>query len=114
MTSKNWGRLAGLLGLVLIFSAMFNWFFITGTLGTPAVLVLLVIAVAGIAFWLFATRDEPRLGRGMFYGTVSIFSSVMVIGVLVAANYIAVKKPKSWDLTKEISSHSRTRPCRRS
>jgi ABC-type uncharacterized transport system involved in gliding motility auxiliary subunit len=101
MTSKNWGRLAGLLGLVLIFSAMFNWFFITGTLGTPAVLVRLVIAVAGIAFWLFATRDEPRLGRGMFYGTVSIFSSVMVIGVLVAANYIAVKKPKSWDLTKE-------------
>jgi ABC-type uncharacterized transport system involved in gliding motility auxiliary subunit len=101
MTSKNWGRLAGLLGLVLIFSATFNWFFITGIFATPTVLVRLAIAAAGIAFWLFSTRDEPRLGRGMFYGTVSIFSSVMVIGALVAVNYIAVKKPKSWDLTKE-------------
>jgi ABC-type uncharacterized transport system involved in gliding motility auxiliary subunit len=101
MTAKNWGRLAGLLGIVLIFSAIFNWLFITGSIGTPAVLIRLGIAVAGIAWWMFATRDEPRLGRGMFYNTVSLFSTLVLVGALVAVNYIAVKKPKSWDLTKE-------------
>src|SRR5919201_283624 len=40
-------------------------------------------------------------GRGTFYGVVSAATAVLVVAVLVGVNYIAVKKPHTWDLTKE-------------
>jgi ABC-type uncharacterized transport system involved in gliding motility auxiliary subunit len=101
MNVKLMGRVAGMFGLVVLFSAVFNWLFVTGSIAAPQVLIRLGLAVAGIAFWLVATRDEKRLGRGVFFSTVSFVSTLVLIAALVAVNYIAVKKPRSWDVTKE-------------
>jgi ABC-type uncharacterized transport system involved in gliding motility auxiliary subunit len=101
MNLKNWGRIAGLFGLVLLFSAGFNWIFVTGSIASLGVIARLAVAVAGIAFWLVTNRGEHPLGRGAFYGTVSAVSGVVLVAALVGANYIAVKKPKTWDLTKD-------------
>src|SRR5437870_13387761 len=98
MNLKAWGRIGGLFGLVVLSSAVFNWLFVTGSIASAGVIVRLALGVAGVAFWLITNRGEKPLGRGAFYGTVSALSGAVVIAILVAANYIVVKKPKSWDL----------------
>ena len=101
MRLKNWGRIAGLFGVVVLFSAIFNWLFVTGSVSSPGVIVRLAVGILGIGFWLVTNRGENPLGRGAFYGVVSAVSALVLIVALVGVNYIAVKKPKSWDLTKD-------------
>ena len=101
MNLKAWGRIGGLFGMVVLFSAIFNWLFVTGTPASAAVIVRLVLAAAGITFWLVTNRGEHPLGRGAFFGTVSAVSGLVLVAALVGVNYIAVKKAKSWDLTKD-------------
>ncbi len=101
MRLKNWGRIAGLFGVVVLFSAVFNWLFVTGSVASAGVIVRLAVGIVGVAFWLATNRGENPLGRGAFYGVVSAVSALVLIGALVGVNYIAVKKPKSWDLTKD-------------
>ncbi|MCA1827726.1 MAG: GldG family protein [Myxococcales bacterium] len=101
MNSKAWGRIGGLFGLVVLFSAVFNWLFVTGSIASAGVIARLVLGVAGVAFWLITNRSEHPLGRGAFYGTISAVSAAVLVAALVGVNYIAVKKPKSWDLTKD-------------
>ncbi|HTO96054.1 MAG TPA: hypothetical protein VMK66_03335, partial [Myxococcales bacterium] len=96
MNLKNWGRIAGLFGVVVLFSAVFNWLFVTGTVSSGGVIARLAIGILGVAFWLFTNRGEHPLGRGAFYGAVSLVSTVVLLGALAGVNYIAVKKPKSW------------------
>jgi ABC-type uncharacterized transport system involved in gliding motility auxiliary subunit len=101
MSLKNWGRIGGLFGVVVLFSAIFNWLFVTGSVSSLGVIVRLAVGVAGIAFWLVTNRGEKPLGRGAFYGAVSAASALVLVAALAGINYIAVKKPKSWDLTKD-------------
>jgi ABC-type uncharacterized transport system involved in gliding motility auxiliary subunit len=101
MNFKHWGRVAGMLGLVVLFSAVFNWLFVYQSVAVTPVAVRFALSFAGIAFWLFATRGEKRMGRGAFYGTMSAVSFAVLLGALVGVNYIAVKKPRSWDATRE-------------
>jgi ABC-type uncharacterized transport system involved in gliding motility auxiliary subunit len=101
MTLKAWGRIGGLFGFVVLLSAGFNWLFVTGSIASAGVIVRLVLGVGGIAFWLVTNRSEHPLGRGAFYGGVSALSAVVLVAALVGVNYIAVKKPKSWDLTRD-------------
>jgi ABC-type uncharacterized transport system involved in gliding motility auxiliary subunit len=101
MNLKAWGRMGGLFGMVVLFSAVFNWLFVTGSIRSAAVIVRLVLGAGGIALWLVTNRGEKPLGRGAFFGTVSAVSALVLVGALAGANYIAVKKPKSWDLTKD-------------
>ena len=101
MNLKAWGRIGGLGGLVAFLSAIFNWLFVYGSFTSPGVLVRVALAVGGIAFWLITNRGEHPLGRGAFFGTVSAVSALVLVAALVGANYIAVKKGKSWDLTKD-------------
>jgi ABC-type uncharacterized transport system involved in gliding motility auxiliary subunit len=101
MNLKAWGRIGGLFGMVVLFSAIFNWLFVTGSIGSAAVIVRLVVGAGGIALWLVTNRGENPLGRGAFFGTISAVSALVLVAALAGANYIAVKKPKSWDLTKE-------------
>ena len=101
MNLKNWGRIAGLFGAVVLFSAVFNWLFVSGTVAATPVIARLVLGVAGIAFWLVTNRRDKPLGRGAFYGTVSAVSALVLVAALAGVNYLAVKKGKSWDLTKD-------------
>lgn len=98
---KYRGLIAGIAAIVLTLSGVFNWLFVKGTIADPWVIARFVAALLGfVAYFLTNRRDNP-LGRGAFFGTVSAISTAVLIGILVAANYIAVKKPKSWDLTKD-------------
>jgi ABC-type uncharacterized transport system involved in gliding motility auxiliary subunit len=101
MNLKGWGRIGGLFGAVVLFSAVFNWLFVSGTVAAAPVLVRLALGVAGIVFWLVTNRGEQPLGRGAFFGTVSVVGAAVLLAALVGVNYVAVKKSKSWDLTKE-------------
>ncbi|HEY5678050.1 MAG TPA: GldG family protein [Myxococcales bacterium] len=101
MKLKNWGRIAGLFGMVVLFSAIFNWLFVAGTLDNTAVIVRLGLGVVAIAFWLYTARGENRFGRGTFYGGVSAVSGLVLVLALAGVNYIAVKKPRTWDLTQD-------------
>src|SRR5438128_7787863 len=101
MSLKNWGRIAGLFGLVVLFSAVFNWLFVTGSVSSAGVIARLGTGVAGIALWLVTNRGDKPLGRGAFYGAVSAVSALVLVAALAGINYIVVKKAKSWDLTKD-------------
>src|SRR4051812_6625196 len=101
MSLKNWGRIGGLFGVVVLFSAVFNWLFVTGTVASAGVIARLAVGVAGLPLLLAANPGENPLRRGAFYGAVSAVSALVLVVALVGANYIAVKKPKSWDLTKD-------------
>jgi ABC-type uncharacterized transport system involved in gliding motility auxiliary subunit len=104
MTTKQKGRIAGLFGAVAVSSALFCWLLVTGSFRDPFVLTQLVLGLTGLAFWLATNRhdlSDQVLGRGTFYGTVSAFSGLVLVAALAGVNYIVVKKPKSWDLTKD-------------
>jgi ABC-type uncharacterized transport system involved in gliding motility auxiliary subunit len=101
MNLKNWGRIGGMFGLVALVSAGFNFLFVTGTVASAGVIVRLVVGIAGVAFWLTTNRGEHGFGRGAFYGIASALSAVVLLAAVAGLNYIAVKKPKTWDLTKE-------------
>lgn len=102
MNLKAWGRIGGLFGTVVLFSAVFNWLFVTGSINSAGVIARLALGALGIAFWLVTNRGEHPLGRGAFFGTVSALSGLVLVAALVGVNYIAVKKAKSWDLTKDM------------
>src|SRR5436853_2519548 len=98
MNLKAWGRIGGLFGLVVLFSAVFNWLFVTGSVASAGVIARLAVGVLGVAFWLVTNRGNKPLGRGAFYGAVSAVSTAVLIAALAGVNYIVVKKSKSWDL----------------
>ncbi|HEX6161802.1 MAG TPA: GldG family protein [Vicinamibacterales bacterium] len=65
------------------------------TYGAWAGLVAVLIYMAGQ--W----RDVAKFyeGRGARYGTMSIVSIVVFVGILVAINYLGTRQNKRWDLT---------------
>src|SRR6478736_2816497 len=102
--NRNLGRKLGLLGTVALFSGLFAGLFITGQFGDPWVWVQLVIALLGIAFFVvtnLSTLSENFSGRGTVFLVSSVVSAAVLAGALGAVNYIVVKKPKTWDLTKD-------------
>ena len=104
MTIKQQGQAAGLFGAVALFSALFCWFFIAGRFSHPAVWIQLVLGVAAIAAYLVTNLDSlgtQLAGRGTFYGVISAATTLIVVVALAGLNYIAVKKPRTWDLTKD-------------
>lgn len=102
--NRNLGRRLGLFGVVALFSGLFAGFFITGRFSDPWVWVQLVLGAGGLAAFFatnLATLSENFSGRGTVFLATSLVSAVVVAGALGAVNYIVVKKPKSWDLTKD-------------
>jgi ABC-type uncharacterized transport system involved in gliding motility auxiliary subunit len=103
MNAKQKGRVAGLFGIVLLLSAGFAWL-ITGRAADPYVWIQAVLAAGGLGVY-FATNvrnlGDEFTGRGTFYALTSTAITVALFAALVGVNYIAVKKPKTWDLTKD-------------
>jgi len=58
---------------------------------------LVLIAVYALAQW----RDVARFfaGRQARLGTIAITSSLVVLGIIVAVNYLGARENKRWDLT---------------
>jgi len=104
MTIKQQGQAAGLFGAVALLSALFCWFFIAGRFSHPAVWIQLALGILALGAYVATNLDSMGTqlgGRGTFYGVVSAGTAVIVVAALAGLNYIAVKKPKTWDLTKE-------------
>ena len=98
------GRKLGLLGVVALFSGFFAWLFITGTIKDPYVYAQFIVAVLGLAAYFatnLGTLSENFSGRGTLFLATSAVSAALLVGGLAAVNYIVVKKPKTWDLTKD-------------
>lgn len=99
MQRKYIGRILAVIGLVLLLSSV-----LTFLIGAPTMAVGKV-ALALVLFVVYAVTNFGDLGnsatsKGTFFYLVSALSAVAVAGLLVAANYIAAKHPKTWDLTK--------------
>jgi len=75
------------------------------------------MAIVGLVLVLAYTMGQWRDIAGMFtrrqarYGSLSVFSIIVVLGILVAINYIGSKQNKRWDLTasKQYSLSDQTR-----
>jgi ABC-type uncharacterized transport system involved in gliding motility auxiliary subunit len=60
-------------------------------------------AVALVFYLVYAGRDVKTTltARATRYGANAVLYSVVVLGIVAVANFIAVKKPQRWDLTEE-------------
>jgi len=94
-------RVLGVLGLVLVASSLVTVFF-----GSPRFLLgkLLLGAVALLAALVLGSPGGARrffTGRAAHFGIFTTISALLVVAILVAANYVAWARPKTWDLTRD-------------
>ncbi|MDY7229804.1 GldG family protein [Hyalangium rubrum] len=102
MKTSHLGKILGAFGLLLLLSSPATLFFTSGSLvltATKAVLGLALLAAYFATnfkqFGQFASRRSS-----FFFGTTVLLAVVTLCGLLTV-NYIAFKKNKSWDLTKQ-------------
>ena len=98
MQLKHVGRILAALGGLLLVSSVLTWM-----IGAESFVKLkLVTAMAFFAFF-FATNwrhiGTTSAGRSSFFVGASAVSALAVIALLCLANYLAVKRPMSWDFT---------------
>lgn len=102
MRTSTLGKILGAFGLVALLSSPFTYFLTAHSLwlaGGKAVVGLLLLGV------YFAT-NVSELGqfgsrKGTFFFASTAVMAIVVLGGLVAVNYIAAKKNKTWDLTRQ-------------
>jgi ABC-type uncharacterized transport system involved in gliding motility auxiliary subunit len=100
--AANIGKILGAIGLVLVLSAPFTYFFVTG----DAVLTGVKAAVGAIFVGVYIATHVGQLSalpskRTSFYVTTSALTAVVAVAGLAAINYVAVKRNKTWDLTAQ-------------
>src|SRR5687767_4807117 len=99
--------LLGWLGVALVLAALALWVFQqTGRFITPQwdrarYSLALAGLVCTLLYMLSQWRDVARSfsGREAKFGTVAVVSAIVVLGILVAVNYLGVRHNKRWDLT---------------
>ncbi len=100
MELKNLGRILAVLGGLLLASSCLTWF-----IGAKSyVTVKLVLAVIFFAVFFITNRHHlgtTSAGKSSFFLGVTSVSTAVLIGLLVVLNYMAAKRPHSWDLTSE-------------
>ncbi len=99
MQRKHIGSILGVIGLVLLLSSVLTW-----SIGYPT-MVVAKIALAVVFFAVYLVTNLGSLGadassKGTFFYGVSGLAALVLIALLGLVNYIAVKNPKTWDLTK--------------
>lgn len=102
MSKANVGKILGALGLLFLLSSPFTLFVTSGSLALSAAKAVAGLVLLGAyfatnfqQFGQFATR------RSSFFFATTVVMAVVTLGGLVALNYIAFKKNRSWDFTKE-------------
>jgi ABC-type uncharacterized transport system involved in gliding motility auxiliary subunit len=99
--SKNiLSRVVGAIGAVLVLTSAVTLFF--GNARFLAGKLLLGLACIAISFAFGEAGGLRRFfaGRALHFGAVTAVSVAALVAVLAAANYLATKRPRSWDLTK--------------
>ena len=92
--------LLGWLGVVLVLAAVAVRF-----VRPEKVDIYQGLAIAGLVTTLLYTLSQWRdigrsmSGRGARYGSMAIGSIVLMLGILIAVNYIGSRQTKRWDLT---------------
>jgi ABC-type uncharacterized transport system involved in gliding motility auxiliary subunit len=102
--NRQFGSAMGTLGLVAFIATLYAKIFIIPEFTNPAILVMAAITVVALAIYFatnFRSLGDKFGGRGALFLTTTAISAALLAGALGAANYIAVKKPKTWDLTKD-------------
>jgi len=94
-------RVVGALGLVVLLSTFVTLFFGNAQF----VVAKLALGLAGVAAG-FALGESGGLrrffsGRALHFGGLTAVSLVALVVVLGIANWVAYKRPKSWDLTRD-------------
>jgi ABC-type uncharacterized transport system involved in gliding motility auxiliary subunit len=93
-------RLLGAMGLVLLLFVAVTFFFgvVEFTLGTAA------LALLCLAGWLLLSEAGSARrffrGRAAHFGLFTALSAALLAVVLGAANYAAIRHPRTWDLTR--------------
>ncbi len=100
MKSANIGKILGAIGLVLLLSAPVTYFVTTGDAWIAGVKAALGAVLVG-AFFATHVGQLSTLAtkRASFYVTTSVLTAAVALAGLVAVNYIAAKRNKTWDLT---------------
>lgn len=102
MNLSSVGKILGAFGILLLLSSPFTLFFTSGSVALTAAKAVSGLVLLGLyfatnfqQFGQFATRRSS-----FFFGT-SVLMGLVTLAGLGALNYIAFKKNKSWDLTKQ-------------
>ncbi|HEX7488133.1 MAG TPA: Gldg family protein, partial [Anaeromyxobacteraceae bacterium] len=100
MSKHILSRVVGAIGAVLVSTSAVTLFF--GNARFLAGKLLLGLACIAISFAFGEAGGLRRFfaGRALHFGAVTAVSVVALLAVLATANYLATKRPRSWDLTK--------------
>ena len=100
MKLSHWGRVMGPVGLVLLLASVLTIF---GAGDTWLGAINIILGAGCVTFYLVTNLGQLTsqiASRGTFYILTSALSTVLLLGAIVAANYLAITKPKSWDITQ--------------
>lgn len=103
---KKWIAFAGIGGLVLLLFGVIGGFVVEFR-GIAMLLPGLHLAAGAllVALWFIGAGigniKSALFGRSTQYGAVAVLSSVLFIGIAIAANWIASQHNSQWDLTEE-------------
>jgi ABC-type uncharacterized transport system involved in gliding motility auxiliary subunit len=102
LNTQNIGKVAGGIGLVLLLSSPFTWFLTSGSPWLAIVKAAVGVALVGSYFATNWQRlGQFASGRSTFFFGSAVVTTVLVLGALVAVNFIAEKKNRTWDLTRQ-------------
>ena len=105
MNTSSIARLLIAVGLLLALSAPFTWFILGDDVTALVKLGLGVVAAAAGLFLNRGSGDVIARRRGVFFTTSTSGTVVVVLGLLVAVNFIAARRNKTWDITsKKVNS----------
>ncbi len=102
MKAANLGKILGAFGLLLLLSSPFTLFVTSGSLLATAIKAVAALLLLGVYFATnFKQFGQFASRKSSFFFATTALTALVVLGGLVAVNYIAFKKNKRWDLTKE-------------
>jgi ABC-type uncharacterized transport system involved in gliding motility auxiliary subunit len=102
MSTSHLGKILGAIGLLLLLSSPFTLFFTSGSLALTAAKAVSGLVLLGAYFATnFKQFGQFATKRSSFFFGTTVLLLVVVLSGLVAVNYIAFKRNKSWDLTKQ-------------